>query len=143
MNVKRYVMAALAAFVFLQAFEFLWHGLLLHDLYYEPTKQLWRPESEMGAFFPVAVAVGLLFAAVVAFIFTRHYENRGPGEGLRFGLYIGLLIGLVMFGFYPYLPIPLGLAVLWFVGGVIEGVGMGLVLALVYRAESSRPAAGA
>ena len=139
MNVKRFALAALAVFVFLQAFGFLWHGLLFGHMY-EATQSVWRPTTDMNTYFPVAIAGRFVFAVVVAFIFTRHYESRGLGEGLRFGTYIGLLTGVVSFGFYPYLPIPLTLAIMWFAGNVIEGIGMGLFLALVYRAETSRPA---
>ena len=135
MNTKRYVLAAAAAFVFMFAFEFVWHGLLLNDQY-AATQALWRPEADMGTHFPVAMATRLALALVIAFIFTRNYENRGLGEGARFGLLLGAFLGLTSFGIYPYLAMPFGLAAMWFVGGAIEGVGTGLVIALIYRTGS-------
>lgn len=135
MNTKRYVLSAVAAYVFMFAFDFVWHGLLLSDQY-KATQALWRPEADMGSFFPVAMAVGLALAFLIAFVFTRNYENRGLSEGARFGLYLGVFLGLTAFGIYPYLAMPLGLAAMWFVGGMIKGVGAGMVLALVYRTGS-------
>jgi hypothetical protein len=139
MNTKRFAFSVLAVFVFLQVFGYLWHGPLFGHMY-QATQSVWRPMADMNTYFPLAVAGRFVFALVVAFIFTRHYENRGLGEGLRFGTYIGLLTAVVSFGFYPYLPIPLSLAAMWFAGNLIEGIGVGVVLALVYRGPAARPA---
>ncbi len=136
MNTKRYLLSAVAAYVFMFAFDFVWHGLLLNDQY-EASQTLWRPEADMGTYFPVALAIGLALAFLIAFIFTRNYENRGLAEGAGFGLFLGVFLGLTAFGIYPYLAMPFGLAALWFVGGMIEGVGTGLVIALVYRPAPS------
>ena len=132
MNIKRYGLAAVAVFAFMFAFEFFWHGILLHDQY-EATKALWRSEQDFEAFFPLAIAVTVVLALLISFIFTRHYESCGLGEGVRFGVMLGLLMGVLQFGIYPYLPIPLGLAVSWFLGATLEGIGIGIVLALIYR----------
>jgi len=133
MNAKRYLMAALAVFVFFVVFDFVWHGVLLADIYNE-TQALWRPEAEWQALYPWTLLLTLAFAALIAFLFTRNYERKGMGEGLRFGLYIGLLIGLMHAGAYFYMPIPFALAGLWFVGGVLWGLGAGVILAALYRA---------
>lgn len=132
MNMQRFVLAAIAAFVAMMVFNFLWHGLLLESMYMATTN-LWRPQDQMGAFFPWAVAFTLAIGFVLAFLFTRHYEAKGIGEGVRFGFYVGLLMGLLQAGIYPYLAIPALLGVAWFVGGLLQGLAAGTAIALVYR----------
>ena len=62
-----------------------------------------------------------------------NYEDKGLGEGLRFGIPMGILLGLLQAGMYPYLPISVELAFAWFLGGLIQGIGIGLVLAYTYK----------
>ena len=92
-------------------FNFLWHGLLLESQYMA-TINLWPPQDQMGAFFPWVMAFTLAIGFVLTFLFTRHYEAKGIGDGVRFGFYTGLLVGLLQAGIYPYLANPalLGLA---------------------------------
>lgn len=134
MNVKYFLLASLSAFVFIFIFEFLWHGLLMQSLYMQ-TNFVWRPDASMLANMPITALVQIATAFILAFIFTRHYEAKGIGEGVRFGTYMGLLMGVLMVGFYPHLPIPAIIAVLWFIGSLIKGIGIGTVLAKIYRSE--------
>jgi hypothetical protein len=132
MNVKRYLAAAAAAFVFIFVFEFLWHGQLLGGLY-QATQSLWRPQSEMGTFFPLIPLYQALLALVIVFLFTRHYEGKGVGEGVRFGCMIGVLLGIMAASMYVFMPIPVVLALGWFAGAFIVGLGSGVIASLVYR----------
>jgi hypothetical protein len=130
MNTNRYILASLAGFVFLFAFDFVLHGVLLHSTYME-TAQLWRPEGESQ--FWVMMLSQLLFAFTTACFFVRHQEGKGLNEGLRFGCYLGLIIASLTLGTYFYLPISAGLTVSWMLGDVLRCVGFGGVLALVYK----------
>ena len=47
MNMWRFILAAIAAFVAMMVFNFLWHGLLLESMY-KAAMSLWRPEDQMG-----------------------------------------------------------------------------------------------
>ncbi len=133
-NVPRFVLSVVAVFIFMFAYEFVVHGHLMMPLYNE-TPQLWRPEAEMQAnLFPWGILSGVGLALVVTWLFTRHYENKGLHEGVRFGLWLGLLMGVMQFGAYNYLPISLNLALAWFAVMLVEGIGMGVVLSLTYRA---------
>lgn len=129
MNIQRYVISALVTFVFVALYEFLVHGYLLMDIYTQ-TKELWRPQEESNMIFMFASQLG--FAAVAAYIFTLHYEDKGIGEGVRFGLYIGMLIGAIDIGTYSYLPIPMVLMLSWVLASLLKGLGSGVVLSLVY-----------
>ncbi len=130
MNIKRYLIAVLATFVAVFATDFIIHGVLLTDLYMK-TAQLWRPQEEylMSYMF----ISQLTFTAVFVFIFTRNFEGKGIGEGLRFGFYIGLLFATMNIGMYSYMPIPCSLIVAWIVASIAKGLITGAVTSLVYK----------
>ncbi len=119
-------------FVFIYAYSFVWHVILMQGLY-KQTATVWRPEAEMNQFFHWVIITQLAFAFVFAFIFTRNYEGKGVGEGLRFGAFMGVFMGVMDIGLYPYLPIPFIIAALWFVGGFLTGTIGGVVVSLIYR----------
>jgi len=127
---KKYGLALLAVFVFVFIFDFLVHGLLLKDAYAQ-TAHLWRPEGEQKMLFMFLAQLG--YSAVLGFIFTRNFENKGLGEGLRFGLLMGFFMGSVQIGTYGYMPLPLYLPLLWMASEILKGTFAGLVLSLVYR----------
>lgn len=130
MNKQRYVISVLATFVFVFLYEFLVHGYLLRDLY-EQTALLWRPEEEYKMLVMSMSQLG--FSAVLAYIFILHYEGKGIGEGIRFGLYIGMLLGVIELGKYSYMPIPMVLMLSWVLAALLIGLGSGVVLSLVYK----------
>ena len=130
MNTKRYVISLLVVFVFVFLYEFLVHWFLLKEIYTQ-TAQLWRPEEEMNMFFMFMSQ--LSFSAVIAYIFTLHYEGKGIGEGIRFGLCMGLLLGSIDIATYSYMPIPMVLTLSWVLASLLKGLGSGVVLSLVYK----------
>ncbi|GEM_PF-2097722 len=82
----------------------------------------------MQALFPLAI----LFYVVLAFVFTLLYAHYKK-SGLEFGVLIGLLLGTIAAMTYNYLPISVLLAVLWFIGSFIQGVGVGLILGWTFK----------
>jgi len=130
MNTKRFILATIAAFLFVGAYEFVLHGQLLKGIYQE-TAHLWRAEGEYKMAF--ILISQLSFAAMMIFIFTRDYENKGIPEGLRFGLYIGLLLASIEIGTYSYMPVELSLALAWTAGMLIKCLGVGVIASLVYK----------
>ena len=130
MNKQRYLISALVVFVFMFLYEFLVHGFLLKDIYNQ-TAALWRPEEEYKMLVMCVSQLG--YSAVVAYIFTLHYESKGIGEGIRFGLCIGMLLGVIEIGKYSYMPIPLVLMLSWVLAALLLGLGSGVVLSLVYK----------
>ena len=131
MNTKRFILSALAFFIFSFLLDWLVHGQMLKGIY-EQTAHLWRPEDQHNL--PFMFFSQAAFAVMFAFIFTRHVEGKGVAEGLRYGLYIGLLIAAIEIGTYCYMPIPLILSVSWAVAAIVKGVIGGAILALVYKA---------
>ena len=130
MNKQRYVISALATFVFVFLYDFLVHGFLLGDLYRQ-TAQLWRSEEEYKM--PVMLISEFGFSAVLAYIFTLNYEGKGVGEGVRFGLWIGMLLGAIEIGKYSYMPVPIILMLSWVLAALLTGLGSGMILSLVYK----------
>ena len=130
MNTKRYFLAVLATFVAIFVVDFIIHGILLTDMYMK-TAQLWRSQEEY--LMPYMLISHLTFTAVFVFIFTRNYEGKGIGEGLRFGFYIGLLFATMNIGMYSYMPIPFSLIAAWIVASIAKGLIAGAVTSLVYK----------
>ncbi len=131
-NCTRFAIAAIAGFIFTFVFDFIVHGIMIMPLY-DATADLWRPESTMMEYLPTSMIVSFLTVATLLYIFTRHYEGKGINEGVRFGAMMGVLIGLISFGMYVYLPIPITLAVAWFASSLVWLIGLGIVFSLTYK----------
>ncbi len=130
MNVKKFVLAWMAAFVVALLVGFGWHLFLLADFYQAQAQALAREEPNF-----VFVFVGLLILYfLMALIYPIGYKGGSPlKEGFRFGALIGLIwvlpISVVDHGLHN---LPLTLVIVdsaWHV--VQEGIG-GIVIALVY-----------
>jgi len=142
------LLSTFAVFVFLVAVEcVLHHCPWLHNLYMQ-TGAVWRPVPDIEAMAPWIFG----HYAVLSFVIVCLYKKlaKAPmtstcavsGEvkkccpiarGLCFGLAVGLLMGVMKTDVYPYLPIPLELATAWFASCVVEGLGIGLILAFIYK----------
>ncbi|PCJ97024.1 MAG: hypothetical protein COA45_10410 [Zetaproteobacteria bacterium] len=131
-NIIRFWSMSLIGFIFVFGYDFVFHGVLLQEQY-QATQHLWRGLDEMQLYFPVAMAAQLALSVTLAYVFTRNFEGSGIGEGVRFGMALGLVLGVASFGIYPYMPIPLSLAVLWFCGTFFEVLGLGVIFSLIYK----------
>ena len=130
MDVKYYIATSVGAIVFVMAFEFLFHGVVLSGMY-QATSEVWRPEGEHKTVFWIVSLI--LFSFIAVFFYTRNYEARGMEEGLRFGFYVGLVLASVKLADYCFLPIPGRLMAAWLIAEIMKGFGTGLVAALVYK----------
>ncbi|RKY80626.1 hypothetical protein DRQ00_01700 [candidate division KSB1 bacterium] len=133
MNAKKFLLAGVGVFVYMMITDFIIHGLILKGCYSTPEFQyLWRPAGEMINW--LMWVSRLIFSFVFVFIFTKGYEQKGLAEGLRFGLYIALLLTLTRILMnYATQPISFSLAIYWFVLETIQLVIAGLVAAAIYR----------
>lgn len=132
----RFIVSVIAAFAVIFGFQYVYHGVLLMPTY-EATASVWRPMTEMQQMMPWCIGAKLALAIAFTWIFSKHYEGRGVGEGVRFGLYTGMLLGISTFMSYIHLPISLGLAAAWFVGEVAMAVLVGITLSYTYRAKGA------
>lgn len=146
-DTNHWILCTLAVFAFFWGFDYLVHGKLLMEQY-EATSHLWRPMAEMEKFFPWCLLPNLLIAAWVACKYSCFRENTKLGKvgsdncpirhSIKFGLWIGVLIGIVEGSAYMYMPIPEDLAWAWFFAALAKFAGAGAALALVY--EWKKPA---
>jgi hypothetical protein len=135
MNMKRWLLAAVAVVVAVAALEMIIHGVLLRDAYVQ-TATLWRSEAEMQAHMWTFWLGYLVVGAVFALIYAKGYEGgkSGIGQGLRYGAYMGLLVGVgLTAGWYAVLPIPGSLVVGWMIAGFVEMLVAGIVVGLIYK----------
>ena len=130
MNVKRFALATIGAFLFVFVFEFLWHGILMKGMY-DATSSVWRPEEESNMLF--IFAAQFLFALVLAFIYTKIGKHISCKRGIAFGFFAGLLMAMPELGTYCYLPIPLTITLMWMLSTLIKGLGAGMTIAAIYR----------
>jgi len=139
MNVKRYILAAIAVFLVSQALEYLIHGVILMSTY-ESLEELWRPDMESKMWiYPV---IGAIWSLLFTYIFIKGREGRGLMEGVRFGVVIGLFVGIPMaYGTYAMIEIPYSLALQWWIYTLIECIILGVIAAAVYKPLSA-PAPG-
>jgi hypothetical protein len=133
MNVKRFVLGCVAVYVIYQIFGFLIHEVFLGDTY-AALASVWRPEAEMMSKMWIMFLTSAVWTVLFCYIFTRGYEGKGAMEGARYGLIMGLFVG-IPFSYESFViyPIPLGLAHVWMVSAVVLSAICGIVLALIYR----------
>lgn len=137
MNTKRLLLTALAVFVFIFAYEWVFHGILLKDTY-GMTPNLWRPESEMMHQFHWLMLGQAIIALMFTVMFAQGFAAGGVGAGIKLGMLVGLLrLGLDLIN-YAVQPLPTKLIVFWFVGGLIEAVVAGAIAGAIFK---SAPAA--
>jgi hypothetical protein len=128
---KRIVLAVVAVFVAWSAIDFVIHGMILASSY-EATARLWRPMEEMKLW--VMHLAGLITALAFVCIYALLIAEKGIGSGLKYGLLFGLGTGVSMgFGTYAFLPIPLFMAIAWFVGTLVETLVGGVIVGSIIR----------
>lgn len=136
MNTKRLFIAMIVVFVALVVLELLLHGVILASIY-EQTAELWRPEAEMNKYMWLLYPGYAVLAILFCYIYSKGYEGKdGIGEGLRYGLIIGLLMQVPRaIGTYATMPYPGNLVVYWLIGGLIESLILGLLVGVIYKGK--------
>ena len=133
MNYTRIVIAAIVATIVDAAYGFLVWGMVLNGEFGR-YPQLYRPAGDMSGF-PL-MFVGILGAMVIAsWIYAKGYEGGSSlTEGLKFGIVLGLFMGLYISGtHYGTMPIGKKLALTYAIGQFGEFLLAGLAIGLVYK----------
>lgn len=132
---RRILFGSVVVLVIVAAVETLVNTVLLAP-FYEPVKHLFRTPEETK--FGVIVITWLFFSFFFTFIFSKGYEGKGIAEGVRYGLYVALMMMVpVAYTTYATMDIPYYLALLWFLYGTIECILCGIALALVFRMKKT------
>ncbi len=132
MNFKKWLLASLIVWILVFLLDLLIHGTILMG-YYEQTADRWLSQSEMGARMWAMILGQLLFSLLFCAIYTKGLREGGLAEGIRYGLWIGLLLNLpVFFIRWSVEPLPGALLFLQSLFGLIATVIVGGVLGVVY-----------
>ncbi|GAV20995.1 hypothetical protein MMIC_P1974 [Mariprofundus micogutta] len=131
-NAGRLLLAMLAVAVFVFVFEWLFHGIYLADTY-QATASLWRSQAEMEAHMGWMMGGQLLMAAVFSYLYSFVRTCGGIGGGACYGLIVGLLMVSPQLITYAVQPVPGSLVATWMIGGLIELILAGMLVAAIYR----------
>ena len=136
MNLKKFALAAGAAFIAYSALAYLIHNVLLVGDYQAIQGSLRAPE-EFLARLPLLYLGNPIFAAAAALIYAYGYEpgKNWVGQGARFGLILGTLMAPVALTEYVVYPVPGALALKWIAFGYLQLLITGWVVAGIYRSE--------
>ena len=135
MNQKKCWLSGIAVVAILFVTDFVIHGILFKDMY-AATAGIWRPMEEMhGMMWAMWVLYGVN-ALVLPYIYSKGIEPGKPalGQGLRFGLVIGVLMCAGMsLGTYFMVPMPASMAAAWFAAGMVQFSLVGLALGAINK----------
>jgi hypothetical protein len=132
---KKLWTGAVVVFVVFVVLDMLVNAVLL-AADYQATSHLWRPEAEMKMW--LFILIDAFIAFFFTLIFSKGYEGKGVMEGLRYGFYVGMLMAVPMaYGMYGAMPIPYGMALKWFIFGLIEFMVCGVIVAAVYGKQAT------
>jgi hypothetical protein len=133
---KRFILAFIAAYVFLFVWGWLFNGLLLKDVYAE-TPNLWRSQTEMASLFHWII----IGQALIVFSFVMLYASGFAGGGIIAGIRLGLLLEIaaigMRLGFYAVQPIPGKLILYGSIGGLVEMIIVGAMVGAIYKPASA------
>jgi hypothetical protein len=90
MHSKRFVLACLAAFIFIFCWGWLYNGVLMRGAHAE-VMNLFRPREEtMGLFYWIIIGQAVIALAFVI-IYASGFAGGGIGAGIRLGIMLELL----------------------------------------------------
>jgi hypothetical protein len=127
---KRLWIGFVAVIILVFAFDFVATQLVMKSEL-EATASLWRKPEEMK--WGVMIIADIFFAFFFTLIFSKGYEGRGIPEGLRYGLYVAMMMMVpAAYMSYATMPVPYSYALKWFLSGTVQYMLYGAALALVY-----------
>lgn len=128
---RRIGLAVVAVFIAWVIMDGIIHGVLLKSTY-AATASLWRPMDAMNM--PLMYLVTLIFTGCFVLIYAYLVGQKSLSSGIKFGVLFGLATGISMgFGSYTYMPIPLTLAWIWFLGSLTEAVVAGAIVGAIIK----------
>lgn len=138
MDTKRFLLAAVAVFVFYSGLAFLIHEVILGPEYEPMVGSLLRSVEEFSQRMLFLYLGNLVFALAFCLIYAKGYEpGKGwIGQGLRYGLIIGTLLAPFAVTEYVVYPVAGTLAVKWIVFGYLQILISALVAAGIYQPQS-------
>lgn len=132
-TLKQRILAVIAVFVAWSVLDFVIHGIFLQPTY-QATAHLWRPIEEMNV--PLMYIISLVYAACFVFLYEFMISDKSLRSGIRFGALFGFATGISMgFGSYSFMPIPLSLAFVWFLGTWLSAAMAGGIVGAIFKSH--------
>ncbi|MDG1287638.1 MAG: hypothetical protein P8P30_08770 [Rickettsiales bacterium] len=130
---KGILLPTVAVFILISAYQYLFHGILMKP-HYEATSALWRSAEEMALHLDFSYLMTALISLVLVMLYCCHTKTKECGgkcsvTGIKFGISVGLLLGLWDMQSYAWLPLEtMTIPVAWLFGTVVMGLFVGLLL---------------
>jgi hypothetical protein len=138
---KKMIPGFIVGYIVLNVLNFLIHSVILRETYLKLVETGMMRGEDAGTMW-IYFVTSLVIAFFFTLIFSKGYEGKGVGEGVRFGLYAGLLMATPFaYDTYASMPIPYALALQWFLYMTVEYVILGVVVAAVFGKSKSATAA--
>lgn len=138
---KKVIPGFIVVYIVLSLTNFVIHNVLLRETYMQLVQTgLMRGEDAgtMWIYFVTALIVAFFFTL----IFSKGYNGTGVGEGVRYGLYAGLLVATQFaYDSYASYPLPYHLALQWFLYVTVQYVILGVIVAAVFGKSKGAAAA--
>jgi hypothetical protein len=135
MNVPKFLLALLAAFIFTFFFGYFFHDVLLKGTAYQLPSALLRSPEEFKGNFVWLIAGQILIAAAFTCIFASGFSGVAAGVklGIKFGIFqVGLY--LIAYAIHPY---TLGMIGVWSLGVIIEMAITGAIVGAIYKSATT------
>jgi hypothetical protein len=134
---KRFIIAFIAAFIFIFFWGWLYNGVLLKDVLTE-AQNLFRPREEtFGLFHWIVIGeAGLALSFVM--IYASGFAGGGIAAGVRLGIMLEILAVSARCMIYATQPFPAKLLVLVSIGGFIEMIVTGAIVGAIYKPAPAR-----
>ena len=128
---KGTILAVVAVFLAWSLLDVVIHQLVLLGEY-GATAGLWRPPDEMmiGLIYVVTLISAGVFVSIYKFLICRKEMGRAIQYGLLFGVAVGIGMG---YGSYAVMPLTHTIALVWFLGTVVQGGVAGALLGLIVK----------
>jgi hypothetical protein len=129
---KRFLIAFVAAYIFMFVWGWLLNGVVLKDVYAE-TPNIFRPQAEMMSLFHWI----LIGQAVLILAFVLIYASGFAGGGVMAGIRLGILLEIAAIGsrmaIYAVQPFPGKLLVYGSLSGLVETAVAGAIVGAIYK----------
>ena len=128
---KRFILAVVAVFLAWSLLDIVIHQVILMGEY-GASADLWRPPAEImiGLIYVVTLISAVVFVSIYKFLICRKELSRAIQYGLLFGVAIGIGMG---YGSYAVMPLTHTIALVWFLGTVVQGGVAGALLGLIVK----------
>jgi len=135
MNTSRFTIAVIVVWVVYVILGIILNAAILD---WEGTPGMISSADMTAGTYAFDIIGALFFAFMFCFIFYKGYEGKGIAEGIRYGIYVIILIHVpLLFIHLAYYTISLGLIFGFFIGNIVTLLILGILFALIYKPKEA------